>query len=136
MSDIGQPDDPAARLANLETFRVEEERPGRDVVLFSLFGEVDLHVAPELRERLAGAIEGGADHVVLDLSRVSFIDSMALGVLLGALKRLRPRGGDLRLVVPTSDLRRIFEITLLDEVFTLCATRHEALGPLLDPWGA
>jgi anti-sigma B factor antagonist len=121
----------------LEAFRIEEERPARaGVVLFVLFGEVDLHVAPELRARLAAALDEGADYLVLDLSRVTFMDSMALGILLGALKRLRPIEGELRLVVPNSDLRRIFEITLLDQVFTLNATRHEALAPFLKPWGA
>jgi anti-sigma B factor antagonist len=120
-----------------ETFRIEEERPARaGVVLFVLYGEVDLHVAPELRSRLTAAIEEGADYVVIDLSRVTFLDSMALGILLGALKRLRPVGGELRLVVPNTDLRRIFEITLLDQVFTIHATRHEALAPFLKPWSA
>jgi anti-sigma B factor antagonist len=137
MSETGIPDEPPAALGRTEPFRIEEERPARNgVVLFVLYGEVDLHVAPELRERLTTAIEEGADYIVLDLSRVTFIDSMALGVLLGALKRLRPRGGELRLVVPSSDVRRIFEITLLDQVFTLNATRHEALASFIDPWGS
>ncbi len=74
--------------------------------------------------------------MVLDLSRVTFIDSMALGVLLAALKRLRPRGGELRLVVPDNDLRRIFEITLLDQAFTLNPTRQEALAAFTEPWGS
>jgi anti-sigma B factor antagonist len=123
--------------AHTEVFRIEEERPARaGVVLLVLFGEVDLHAAPELRTRLTAAIEGGADYLVLDLSRVTFMDSMALGILLGAMKRLRPAGGELRLVAPAPDLRRIFEITLLDQVFTINATRHEALAPFLKPWGA
>jgi anti-sigma B factor antagonist len=136
VSETGIPDEPPTVLGRTEPFRVEEERPAGNVVLFVLYGEVDLHVAPELRDRLTNAIEEGADYVVLDLSRVTFMDSMALGVLLGALKKLRPRGGELRLVVPSSDVRRIFEITLLDQVFTLNATRHEALAAFMDPWGS
>jgi anti-sigma B factor antagonist len=136
VSESGVPDEQTTVLGRVEPFRIEEERPaGDDVVLFALYGEVDLHVAPELRDRLTNAIEEGTQYVVLDLSRVTFMDSMALGVLLGALKRLRPREGELRLVVPSSDLRRIFEITLLDQVFTLNATRHEALAAYIDPWG-
>lgn len=136
MSETGIPDEPPTVLGRTEPFRVEEERPAANVVLFVLYGEVDLHVAPELRDRLTNVIEEGAEYVVLDLSRVTFMDSMALGVLLGALKRLRPRGGELRLVVPSSDVRRIFEITLLDQVFTLNATRHEALAAFMEPWGS
>ncbi len=137
MSDTVNPNETSTITGRTEGFRIEEERPaGNNVVLFALYGEVDLHVAPELRDSLALAIDGGADYVVLDLSRVTFIDSMALGVLLGALKRLRPRGGELRLVVPDNDLRRIFEITLLDQAFTLTRTRQEALAAFTEPWGS
>jgi anti-sigma B factor antagonist len=120
-----------------EAFRMEQERPaGSDVGLFVLHGEVDLHVAPEVRERLNDAIDQGATGLVIDLTRVTFLDSMALGVLLGTLKLLRARGGELRLVVPTPELRRIFELTLLDEVFTLARTRHEAFAALTGSWGS
>ncbi len=112
-----------------EAFRIDQERPsGSDIVVFALHGEVDLHVSPELRARLTAAIESGASNVVVDLSHVTFLDSMALGVLLGALKLLRAQGGELRLVVPTPELRRIFELTLLDEVFELARTRQEAFA--------
>lgn len=112
-----------------EAFRIDEERPaGSDIVVFVLHGEVDLHVSPELRARLTAAIESGASNLVVDLSHVTFLDSMALGVLLGALKLLRAHGGELRLVVPTPELRRVFELTLLDEVFALARTRQEAFA--------
>jgi anti-sigma B factor antagonist len=119
-----------------EAFRIDQERPaGSDIVVFVLHGEVDLHVSPELRARLTAAIESGAPGVVVDLSRVTFLDSMALGVLLGALKLLRARGGELHLVVPTPELRRIFELTLLDEVFALARTRQEAFAAVAGSWG-
>jgi anti-sigma B factor antagonist len=119
-----------------ETFRIEQERPaGSDITVFVLHGEVDLHVAPEVRARLGAAIESGASGVVIDLSHVTFLDSMALGVLLGALKQLRARGSELHLVVPTPELRRIFELTLLDEVFALARTRQEAFAAVASSWG-
>ncbi len=115
---------------------MEVERPaGQAAVLFVLYGEVDLHVAPELRDRLTSVVDEGADYVVLDLARVSFIDSMALGVVLSAMKRLRSNGGQLRVVVPSSsELRRIFEITMLDEVLVLDESRRQALAELVEPW--
>ena len=108
-------------------FRIDQEPASDGVILLSVHGDADLHVAPELRERLTRAIEGGADAIVLDLSGATFVDSMTLGVLLGATKSLRARGGRLRLVVPQTELRRIFEITLLDRVLALDATRAVAL---------
>jgi anti-sigma B factor antagonist len=109
-------------------FRIDDELdPGRTAI-FSVQGELDLHEAPELQDRIGAAIERGTRLIVVDLTKVTFIDSMALGVLLAASKRLRPSGGCLRLVVPNQNIRRIFEISLLDRVFTLDSTRDEALG--------
>jgi anti-sigma B factor antagonist len=107
-------------------FRVDVETWNR-VPVVVVAGEVDLYTAPELRQRLARVDEDGAERVVLDLSQVTLVDSMALGVLLGAKKRLATHGGSLDLVVASPDIRRIFEITMLDRVFTLHATRDEAL---------
>jgi anti-sigma B factor antagonist len=129
---------PLAAAANRrpEPFRMDVERPlGNRAALFVLYGEVDLHVAPELRDRLAQVVDEGTDYVVLDLTRVAFLDSMALGVLLSSFKRVRSLGGQLRVIVPrTSELRRIFEITMLDNVLTLDESRQEAFAELVEPW--
>lgn len=109
-------------------FRIEEDRPTPATVVLAVYGEADLHSAPELRERLRAAIDGGATNVVLDLSATGFVDSTSLGVLLGGMKRLREQDGQIRLVVSREELRRIFEITLLDRIFPLYETRDEALA--------
>jgi anti-sigma B factor antagonist len=109
-------------------FRIEDERPTSGTAILAVHGEADLHSAPELKERLRAAIDGGATVVVVDLTETDFVDSTSLGVLLGATKRLREREGEIRLVVSRPELRRIFEITLLDRVFQLHDTREEALA--------
>jgi anti-sigma B factor antagonist len=113
-----------------ERTAVEVIRQSPDVAVLVLHGQADLHSAPELREQLHGVIDDGAFHVVVDLTDASFVDSMTLGVLLGGVKRLRPQGGQLRVVVDKPGLRRIFEVTLLDRVFTLFDTRGDALERL------
>lgn len=109
-------------------FRIEEEYPREGTVVLALHGDADLHVAGELSDRLSVAIDGGASSLVLDLTEVSFVDSMTLGVLVGNAKRVRADGGEMRLVVPRPSIRRIFEVTLLDRVFPLAETREEALA--------
>jgi anti-sigma B factor antagonist len=109
---------------------VEAIRHSADVAVLVVHGQADLHTAPELREQLHAVIDDGAFHVVVDLTDASFVDSMTLGVLLGGVKRLRPQGGQLRVVVDQPGLRRIFEVTLLDRVFTLFSTREDALERL------
>jgi anti-sigma B factor antagonist len=105
-----------------------EQRDTAGVV--SLSGEVDLYAAPEFKQRLLQVIEAGATRVIVDLSITTFIDSTTLGVLMGALNRLREHGGDLALVCNDQNLIRVFEITGLDRVFAIYPKRVEAVQQL------
>jgi len=109
-------------------FRIHEEHAGSDAVVLAIHGDADMRVASTLKDRLAVAIDEGMSTLVLDLSKTTFVDSMVLGVFLGAMKRLRASGGRFRVVVPHGDIRRIFEMTLLDRVFELDESREDALA--------
>jgi len=99
-----------------------------DYTVLEVGGEVDVYTAPRLRERLIEVIDGGGRRVIVDLSRVDFLDSTGLGVLVGALKRLRAAGGTFRLVCGKESLLKIFRITALDQVFPLHPTVDEAIS--------
>jgi anti-sigma B factor antagonist len=99
--------------------------PGPAVTI-AVHGQADLHTAPQLREAMTAAIDGGATSLIVDLSDATFVDSMTLGVLLGAVKRLRPHGGKVAVVCVSPHIRRIFEITLLDRVFEIHETLDDA----------
>jgi anti-sigma B factor antagonist len=104
-----------------------EDADGLAVVMPA--GELDAFTAPELRSELHRLLEDAyTRRLVVDLTAVTFLDSSALGVLVGALRRLRERGGELHLVQPRPTARRIFELTALDAVFTLHGARDEALA--------
>ncbi|HEX6498805.1 MAG TPA: STAS domain-containing protein [Micromonosporaceae bacterium] len=90
-----------------------------DRTVLEVGGEIDVYTAPQLREQLIAVVEGGARYVIVDLSRVDFLDSTGLGVLVGGLKRLRSVGGEFVLVCAHERLLKIFRITGLDRVFTL-----------------
>ncbi len=109
-------------------FVVETIGGGEPTPESAVHGQADLHTAPQLRAAITTALDGGAAGLVVDLSEASFIDSMTLGVLLGAVKRLRPSGGSVSVVCTDSHIRRIFEITLLDRVFSIHADRGAALA--------
>ena len=108
-------------------FRVESSSPRDGVSIVELAGEVDLYTAPEVKRELLKVIEDGAQRVVVDLTETTFIDSTTLGVLLGGLKRLRAVDGEIVLVCSDRNIRKIFEITLLDRVFPIVETAEEAL---------
>ena len=111
-------------------FSVRTEPLSDDAYVIALAGEVDLYTAPEFKQELLDVIAKGAKHVVIDLSETTFIDSTTLGVLVGGVKRLRPTGGSLALVCTDQNISKIFEITGLDRVFTIHASRDEALAAL------
>jgi len=93
-------------------------------------GEIDAASAPELRKCLHQTIDAGSRQLVVDLRQVSFIDSMGLGVLLGAKRRLRGHGpdGGIQLVCADGLVLRILRVSGLDGVFPLHATLTDALG--------
>ena len=94
---------------------IVDERQGWSVVALS--GEIDMATSPELRERLHALLGEGRSNLVIDLDEVGFIDSTALGVLIGTMKRARAAGGDVRLVCTQPRVAKVLEITRLDQAF-------------------
>lgn len=93
-----------------------------------LQGELDLADARLVRDRLDEQIRAGHRHIVADLGQVTFIDSSALGVLVGRLKILQKMGGNLRIVARSEQVLRVFEITGLDQVFPIFDDAASALA--------
>ncbi len=111
-------------------FAISSERLDAGRGLVSLRGEVDIYTAPRLKEQLAALLDGGATGIVVDLAEVTFIDSTALGVLIGGVRRLHEAGGRMALVVATRPVERVLTLTGLDRVFTIHATRDAAVAAL------
>lgn len=106
---------------------------GRAIV--TLAGDIDVATAGELRDHLAGVCATEA-WAIVDLSRVGFLDSAGLGVLVGALKRVRARGGTLQLVCPDRRIRDVFIVTGLARVFDIHDTVDgAACGSSVPPEG-
>lgn len=93
--------------------------------VLAVSGELDVASAPSLRQRLVSLVEQGAREVIVDISAVGLLDSTGLGVLIGAVKRLRGHGGDLVVTCDQERIRRLFEITRLDRAIDLYATIDE-----------
>ena len=103
-----------------------EERVDSSPPVIAVSGEIDVATAPQLRECLHSVIAQGEATIVLDLVGVTFLDSTALGVLVGALKRCRELGGELHVVVADPRIVKIFEITGLTSVFTIADSLESA----------
>ena len=112
-------------------FEVEEERIGPGV-LITVHGELDIATVPTLRERLTAAVEAQLPSIVINLSPVTFMDSVALAAILHARTLL---GGDGRMTIvvpPESYSRLVFEIAGLPECLELFETLSEALAAVRD----
>jgi anti-sigma B factor antagonist len=88
-------------------------------VVVEVGGEIDVYTAPKLRDSLNETTGSGHSHIVVDFSRVDFIDSTGLGVLVGVNRRLKAGNGVLRIVCPNDKLMKIFRISGLESVLDL-----------------
>ena len=115
--------DPSAR----SMFVIGEHRLAHDTTVLSIEGDLDLATAPDLKWALGDLQAEGAHHVVIDLAKVAFIDSTALGVLVGA-QRAMDRGVRMAVTCNDENVLRIFELTGLDCMFEIFGTLDEALA--------
>jgi anti-sigma B factor antagonist len=88
-----------------------------DSILCRVSGDVDISCSPALREQLLAALEPPRPRLVLDLSEVTFMDASGLGALMAARRRSLLLGGGLRLVAPSSSVRRVLEASGLRSRF-------------------
>jgi anti-sigma B factor antagonist len=109
---------------------VSDEAIGGDVRILSLTGDVDFDAAPQLKRHIMSRVDAGDRQLIVDLSEVEFIDSTAIGVLVGALRRLGANGGSLTVVCNNEDIRGIFETVGLAHVFPLHRSHEDALAAL------
>lgn len=108
------------------SFGMDTRTMDNGLPIIELKGEVDVYTAPQLKQRMISLLEHGSRHMVVDLSNVEYLDSTALGVLIGGLKRMREQDGNLALVCPSPRIHRVFEITGLDRIFDMYSSPTEA----------
>jgi anti-sigma B factor antagonist len=109
-------------------FSIEDRRVDGDTHIVAITGEIDLFTAPDFKQHVAAPIDAGVERVIIDLSSTTFIDSSSLGVLIGAHRRLKLRGGSLAIICSNESIAKTFRITGLDGVFTLVSSLDDALN--------
>lgn len=114
---------------------VYEIEEGTNTGVVTLRGELDAHDAPRLRALLTEAVEQiasepgrGERRLVLDLTGVAFLDSTVLGTMVGGLRRIREAEGAMRVVLPETAARRIFDITGVGPVLDVYPDRDAAIA--------
>ncbi len=122
-----QPPVPGARAARAAAFEIVQRPLDEHTCAIVVEGELDLSTAPRLKWMLLDALQAGYGRLVLDLSRTTFMDSTALGVLVG-VKRGFDAGERLAIVCPGGDVLQIFEFAGMDGAFAIFPALDQALA--------
>jgi anti-sigma B factor antagonist len=103
-----------------------ERTSDEGVELVSVEGELDIATAPRLISVLNRAVQEALRSLVVDLSRVDFMDSTGLALLINAHRRLTRRSKGFAVVCPPGPLLRVFEVTDMVETLHVCPDRDSA----------
>jgi len=95
-----------------------------------LEGEIDLHVSPRISAALAAMIEQKPPRLVVDLAKVTYIDSSGLAVLIEGMQNVEAYGGKFILAGIQENVKPIFEIARLDQVFIIFPHVDAALAAI------
>jgi anti-sigma B factor antagonist len=123
-----------AHLAEVEPaagqLRVDVSRPSNDLCVLSLSGEMDMSNASELIRALGSHL--GSGRMIIELSRLTYMDSTGIKQLVGLSRTMKAAGGALVLAAPHPNLARLFEIVNLDELMPVVASLEAAIDPPLE----
>ena len=97
-----------------------------DVVTIS--GEIDMHESPRLKQTFEPLITRKTGRVLVDFSGVSYIDSSGLAVFIEAMQRIQGYGGIFALYGLRENVRNIFELSRLDQIFRIYPDKSAALN--------
>ena len=108
----------------VETSRAMATKPN----VLPLEGEIDLHVSPEVAESLRSVVAKKPKIVVIDLAKVTYMDSSGLAVLIEGMQNVQEYGGKFALANVQESVQHIFEIARLDQVFQIFPDVEAALA--------
>ena len=91
-------------------------------------GEVDINSSPAVKKEFDRLIAAKTPRIVINLSKVTYVDSSGLATLVEILKNMRSYGGRLRLTNLSAKIKSLFEITKLEKLFEIMADEQEAIS--------
>lgn len=105
--------------------------PKSGLMICHIDGEIDINTSPDLKKAFDKLISKKTPKIVINLTKVTYVDSSGLATLVGILKDMRSYGGKMRLASMSSKIKSLFEITKLDKLFEIMANEEEAISTFL-----
>ncbi|MCS6984984.1 MAG: STAS domain-containing protein [Leptospiraceae bacterium] len=104
----------------------QREKDG--IVILDIQGEIDLYNAPEIKDTIQKLIEAQKYNIIINLEKVSYIDSSGIGALISSLSNLKKYQGSLKIINVYASVKKVFELTKLTSFFEIYNSEEEALA--------
>ena len=104
----------------------QREKDG--ITILDIQGEIDLYNAPEIKDIIQKLIEAQKYNVIINLEKVSYIDSSGIGALISSLSNLKKYQGGLKIINVYASVKKVFELTKLTSFFDIYESEGEALA--------
>ena len=98
------------------------------ITILDIQGEIDLYNAPEIKDIIQKLIEAQKYNVIINLEKVSYIDSSGIGALISSLSNLKKYQGGLKIINVYASVKKVFELTKLTSFFEIYESDGEALA--------
>ena len=103
------------------------KRTKGEITVLDISGEIDLYNAPEIKDIINKLIEEQKYNVIINLEKVSYIDSSGIGALISSLSNLKKYQGGLKIINVYASVRKVFELTKLTSFFEIFDAEADAL---------
>lgn len=103
------------------------KRTKGEIVVLDILGEIDLYNAPEIKDIINGLIEQKKFNVIINLEKVTYIDSSGIGALISSLSNLKKYQGGLKIINVYASVRKVFELTKLTSFFEIFDSEDTAI---------
>jgi anti-anti-sigma factor len=111
----------------MSELRIETKTLGAKLAIVDVAGALDAHTHWSLERALAELIARGRTKIVVKLDGLDYISSAGAGVLVGAAAAAREKGGDMVLLGPGPQVREVFDLLGLSQIFEVAEDRESAL---------
>jgi anti-anti-sigma factor len=106
-------------------------RDNQAIPIVDIVGEIDVYTYPRLSDALTELINNNRDNIIINLSKVRYIDSTGLGVIANGANKLAKRNGFVTIINANPQVKKIFEVSgLLKANFKLFNDEQEAVSDL------
>lgn len=102
--------------------------PKKDIMVCYIDGDIDINSSPMIKKSFDKLISQKSTKIVINLSKVTYVDSSGLATLVEIFKNMKSYGGRMRLACMSSKIRSLFEITKLEKLFEILADEETAVS--------